>query len=130
MPGATQRRLELGKAQCQCQIRGATPQWSPEGHRIYELEAEVASLRQALLVEQVSGQSRSQELNAHLRQQARRALDYQREEFENVAQRHEQVSADATAAAVIRERSDQRTAQHQQLDAYRRPLAEVESNVS
>ena len=36
------------------------PQQSQEGHRIFELEAEVASLRQALIVEQLSGQSRSQ----------------------------------------------------------------------
>ena len=61
------------------------------GHQIFELEAEVVSLRQALLEEQVSGQSRNQDFNAHIRQQARIALEYQRNEFRGAAQRHEQV---------------------------------------
>ena len=52
--------IEVGQGTMPMSDTRGDPQWSPEGHRIYELEAEVASLRQALLVEQVSGQSRSQ----------------------------------------------------------------------
>ena len=105
------------------------PQQPRDDRRTHELEAQVASLRQELHQEKVLGQIQAQEVDAHLRGQARQALDYQRDEFINVAKRHEQVSADATEAAVFRERSDQQAAQHQQLDAYRRTLSEVEVSV-
>ena len=110
-------------------VRG-DPQRPQDAQRINELEIELASLRQALLLERVHGQSHNHESNAQVRQQARLALEYQRSEFEDAARRHEQVSADATAAAVIRERSVQQAEQHRQLDPYRRTLSEVEANVS
>ena len=112
------------------QIARSDPRQGQNGHQNFELEAEVVSLRQALLEEQIAGQSRNQELNAHLRHEARLALDYQRNEFRNAAQRHEQVSADATMAAVIKERSDQQVAQRQQLDVYKQTLMGIEAEGS
>ena len=78
------------------------PQQSQDDRRTHELEAEVASLRQALHQEKVYGQIQTQELDAHIRGQTCLALDFQRDEFRNAAKRHEQVSADATEAAVFR----------------------------
>ena len=83
--GSNPLPIEAGSDPMPVSVARSDPQQSQDGHRIFELEAEVASLQHALLDEQMIGQSRKQEVNAHLRQQARLALDYQREEFETAA---------------------------------------------
>ena len=62
------------------------PQPMQDDHRVLELEAQVTSLKHALLEQQVSGQNRTLELNAHLREQARLALNHQQDEFKSAAQ--------------------------------------------
>ena len=52
------------------------PSRTQDAQRVQHLEAELASLRNALLQEQVLNQIRSQEQNNSTREQARRALMY------------------------------------------------------
>ena len=54
----------------------------------------------------------------------------QHEAFRDVAQRHEHAPAEATQAAVYKERSDQEAAQHRQLDFYREIFAKVEESIT
>ena len=83
--------------------------------RTLEMEAEIFRLRTALNTETFAKQQGIQEAKAHTRSLARCALAEQQEQFRNVAQQYEQASAEATEAAVHRERSTQQAEQQRQL---------------
>ena len=85
--GSNPLPIEAGSDPMPVSVARSDPQQSQNDHRIFELEEEVASLQHALLDEHAVGQSRNQEVNIHLRQQARLALDYQREEYRSAAQK-------------------------------------------
>ena len=106
------------------------PQRSLQGQqRILEMEAEILQLRNALSTEEIAGQHRIQEVHVHSRHLTRNAMAQQNEAFRDVAQRYEHASAEATAAAVYKERSSQEAEQHRQLNLYRDIMAKVEESV-
>ena len=87
-------------------------------------------LRNALSTEEIAGQRRIQEVHAHSRHLTRNAMAQQNEAFRGVAQQYEHASAEATEAAVYKERSSQEAEQHRQLNLYRDILAKVEESVT
>ena len=98
--------------------------------RTLEMEAEIFRLRTALNAETVAKQQGIQEVRAHTRSLARSALHEQQEQFRSVAQQYEQASAEATEAAVHRERSTQQAEQQRQLILCRKILTQVEESVA
>ena len=80
--------------------------------RMLEMEAEILRLRNALSTEEIAGQQRIQEVHAHSRHLTRNAMAQQNEASRGVAQRYEHASAEATEAAVYKERSSQEAEQH------------------
>ena len=92
-----------------------------------ELRNEIVQLRQSFQQEVHASQIRSQELSTRYSNQAWRAMQWQNERFHETAQHYEQVSEDATEAAVAQERAVQRAAQQQQLNGYQTVLLQVES---
>ena len=87
---------------------------SHETQRTLQLEDEVTKLRQSLISSEIAAQKHSYVLTAHLRGQAKFALDFQQAQFRTVAKQHEKVSVDITAAAVAKESSDQQAMQRRQ----------------
>ena len=87
------------------------PQRIDSSQQMLEMQAEIFRLRNALSEAEVAGHHRIQEVHVHTRQQARAAMAHQHEAFEDVAQRYEQASANATEAAVYKELSNQEVTQ-------------------
>ena len=94
------------------------PQRLVYDQRMLEMEAELLRLRNALSTEEIAGQQRIQEVHAHSRHLTRSAMAQQNEAFRGVAQQYEHASAEATEAAVYKERSSQEAEQHRQLNFY------------
>ena len=98
--------------------------------RTLEMEAEIFRLRTALNAETIAGQQGIQEAKAHSRSLARNALAQQHELYRDVAQQYEHASAEATEAAVYKERSTQEAEQQRQLNICRNIMTKVEETVA
>ena len=94
------------------------------------MEAEIYRLRTELSTEAIAGHQRIQEVHERSRALTRNAMAQQNEAFQDVARRYEDASAEATKAAVYKERSLQEAEQHHQLHLCRNILHQVEEAVS
>ena len=111
-------------------IARSDPQQISNDARILEMEAEVFRLRTLLDNETMAGQQRAQEVFQQTRSLARQAIAHTHEEFLDVAHQYEHASAEATEAAVYKERSNQELEQHRQLNFHRDVLHKVEEAVA
>merc|ERR1711867_135851 len=94
------------------------------------MRAEIYRLRTELTTQAIAGQQRIQEVHEHSRAMTRTAMAQHNEAFQGVARQFEDASAEATLAAVNKERSHQEAEQHRQLGVCRSILHQVEDAVS
>ena len=86
-------------------IARGDPTLIAQGQRNLEMEAEIYRLRTELSTEAIAGHQRIQEVHERSRALTRNAMVQQNEAFQDVARRYEDASAEATKAAVYKERS-------------------------
>ena len=122
-PRRTVAQETLARSDPQRLVQGTLARSDPtriaQGHRNLEMEAEIYRLRTELNTEAIAGRHRIQEVHAHSRALTRSVMAQQNEAFQDVARQYQDASAEATAAAVYKERSHQEAERHQQLNICR-----------